>query len=387
MLCTTLVIRMNTVYAHRETLHRMVSALLSQASLAVDVSEARPGMTPTSRSNINRHSGSPRLDPMVNPGHPRIAVIGAGISGLAAARHLHDRGYRVEVFEKARGLGGRATTRRADHLYFNQGAPYFSARDPAFRRPVAAWLRQGVLHRLNLPAVQLENGAQTSTNKWFVARPGMSALARHIAAGIAVHTGVQVASPQRRIDHWRLSDMTGRSLGRFDLLIIAVPAPQARRLLELAAPALAARAGEVSYVPTWTVLLAADHGAAQPDLPPRPDTGPVDRVIKNRQPGQRGVSWVLHANADWSAAHPQVPAAQVADELATHFCNATDLAPAALSYLCAHHWRYARVTVPLTTGALWDPDLQLGLCGDWCCGGDIEGAWLSGRTLAAKVLE
>lgn len=41
----------------------------------------------------------------------RVAVIGAGVSGLSAARVLHDHGYQVRVFEKSRGLGGRAATR------------------------------------------------------------------------------------------------------------------------------------------------------------------------------------------------------------------------------------------------------------------------------------
>jgi hypothetical protein len=69
----------------------------------------------------------------------RIAVIGAGISGLTAARTLQDQGHRVTVFEKLRSPGGRAATRRINELQFDHGAQYFTARDPAFRRAVAAW--------------------------------------------------------------------------------------------------------------------------------------------------------------------------------------------------------------------------------------------------------
>ena len=43
---------------------------------------------------------------------PRVAVVGGGWAGLAAAVDLAERGLRVEVFEAARMLGGRA--RRVD---------------------------------------------------------------------------------------------------------------------------------------------------------------------------------------------------------------------------------------------------------------------------------
>jgi squalene-associated FAD-dependent desaturase len=40
----------------------------------------------------------------------RVAVVGAGLAGLAATLNLRDRGYDVEIFERTRLLGGRATS-------------------------------------------------------------------------------------------------------------------------------------------------------------------------------------------------------------------------------------------------------------------------------------
>ena len=40
-----------------------------------------------------------------------IAIIGAGMAGLTAARILSHRGARIAVFEKSRGIGGRLSTR------------------------------------------------------------------------------------------------------------------------------------------------------------------------------------------------------------------------------------------------------------------------------------
>ena len=42
----------------------------------------------------------------------RVAVIGAGIAGLNAARQLEAAGMEAVLFEKARGASGRLSTRR-----------------------------------------------------------------------------------------------------------------------------------------------------------------------------------------------------------------------------------------------------------------------------------
>ena len=48
----------------------------------------------------------------MNKVHPDAIVVGAGISGIAAARKLQSYGHVVEVIEKGRGVGGRMATRR-----------------------------------------------------------------------------------------------------------------------------------------------------------------------------------------------------------------------------------------------------------------------------------
>src|SRR3546814_18450016 len=48
----------------------------------------------------------------------RVAIIGAGISGLACARRLRDAGLGATLFDKSRGLSGRLPPRRA-----NPGTP------------------------------------------------------------------------------------------------------------------------------------------------------------------------------------------------------------------------------------------------------------------------
>lgn len=50
-----------------------------------------------------------------------VVVVGAGLAGLAAARHLVDRGRRVKVLEASDGVGGRVRTDRVDGFLLDRG--------------------------------------------------------------------------------------------------------------------------------------------------------------------------------------------------------------------------------------------------------------------------
>ncbi|HXW51110.1 MAG TPA: hydroxysqualene dehydroxylase HpnE [Candidatus Acidoferrales bacterium] len=77
----------------------------------------------------------------------RVAVVGAGLAGLAAAVELADRGFTVELFERSRLLGGRATSFVVDGIEVDNGQHVFLACCTEFRRFVE---RLGMSHCLHL---------------------------------------------------------------------------------------------------------------------------------------------------------------------------------------------------------------------------------------------
>ncbi len=56
----------------------------------------------------------------------KIAVVGAGMSGLACAYELTQAGFEVTVYEKGDSVGGRAGTRRKGHYPFDLGAQFLN---------------------------------------------------------------------------------------------------------------------------------------------------------------------------------------------------------------------------------------------------------------------
>jgi phytoene dehydrogenase-like protein len=53
--------------------------------------------------------------------HPDVLIIGAGLSGLACARRLHEQGRSVQVLEASDGVGGRVRTDTVDGFRLDRG--------------------------------------------------------------------------------------------------------------------------------------------------------------------------------------------------------------------------------------------------------------------------
>ena len=64
----------------------------------------------------------------------RVAVVGGGLAGLVAARHLADAGLDVELFEARDEVGGRVRTDHADGFTLDLGFQVLLTAFPAVQR-------------------------------------------------------------------------------------------------------------------------------------------------------------------------------------------------------------------------------------------------------------
>ncbi|MFP5460443.1 MAG: NAD(P)/FAD-dependent oxidoreductase [Gammaproteobacteria bacterium] len=344
----------------------------------------------------------------------RVAIVGAGLSGLSCARALLEAGDAARLFEKSRGVAGRMSTRRGEDWQCDHGAQYFTARDPAFRAEVGRWLDAGVAQRWQPRLRAFGPGAAVrvpdESLERFVGVPGMTAPARRLAEGLPVETSCTVDALAREAAGWRLRCAErGWIDEHFEAVLLAVPAPQAAALLAgaaassrtspsasggavaqdaivRAAAAFEAVARTARMRACWALMLRyparleLDFDAAFVN------EGPLRWVARDAgKPGRAGPeTWLLHAEAQWSEAHVDEPSERVAPLLVDAFMRLGGAAPAAWT---AHRWRFADTAQPLAAGCAWNPEAGLGLCGDWLAGGKVEGAWTSGQALARAVLD
>jgi len=102
-----------------------------------------------------------------------IVVIGAGISGLVAARRLVQAGHSVRVLEAAEAVGGRVGDREVRGIRFNAGARLLYA----FSRPFNALLKEIGLASALIPVRGLSAECRDVDGKWTVElMPGVKSL-------------------------------------------------------------------------------------------------------------------------------------------------------------------------------------------------------------------
>ncbi len=305
-----------------------------------------------------------------------IAIIGAGIAGLTAARALADAGCAVAVFDKSARPGGRMATRVRDGWQFDHGAVSLSAERPAFQAALSDWRARGLVAAWEAGQV--------------VGVPGMNSPPRDWAAVLPVAYNTQVSGLQRVGSQWLLTAATG-SVGMngtdaFDAVILAVPAPQAEALAQTAGQAMPAL-GRAQYAPCWTLMVAFDAPFAEgaDDVWPADDM--ISRVVRDgRKAGRTGTGErvVAHATADWSRQHLELSSDAVAALLLRRVLALMGLA-AAPTHVSAHRWRYGLVEQAAGVACVWDGAQRLGACGDWCLGPRVEDAFDSGAAMAKAV--
>ncbi len=322
-----------------------------------------------------------------------IAIVGAGIAGLACARVLADAGHRVTVYEKSRGVGGRMSTRRTALWQADHGAPYFTAQHPAFVAEVARWVASGAAAPWEARVASIGSlgpRALLAPALRYVGVPGMSAPARRLSAGIRTRCETTIVELIRDGDCWRATSAEHGVLdAHHDAVIVAVPAPQAVPLLRHAEPGLAVIAQRSEMRATWMVM-AQCRGL--PDVgfdAAFVNAGPLGWIANDTsKPGRAGIdTWVLHATPDWSHAHLEARAEWVTDALLAAF---RDITGAGAESATAHRWRYAEpaAATASTHGRFaWRTTAGVGLCGDWLGGGKVEGAWLSGSGVGGAVVD
>lgn len=304
-----------------------------------------------------------------------IAIVGAGLAGLTCATALAAAGRDVTLFDKGRAAGGRMATRRIETsggtATFDHGAQYFTARDPAFRAVVDQWHADGLA--APWPAA--------GPDAW-VGTPAMTSPVRALAEPLTVHCPIQIDAVGRTDDGWTIGGLS------FDTLAVAFPAEQAGPLLRPIHADFADRADATPAAPCWTVMVAFPDPLALPDtLRQDGEHDPIGWAARNNaKPGRTGPeSWVIQAGPDWSRNNLERTPDEIVPLLLAALAARCDTPPPEPLAASAHRWRYAR-SGSEGSGALWDPTLRLGVCGDWLIAPRIEAAWLSGTKLAAAIL-
>jgi hypothetical protein len=310
-----------------------------------------------------------------------VVIVGAGLSGLLAARTLQESGHDVTVFDKGRSPGGRLATRRVGGARIDHGAQFFTVRTPAFAAEVDRWTAAGLAH-------EWCRGFSTEGDGFprYAVRGGMSTLAKHLAAGLEVRCNSLVFAVRPGDGQWEVALDDGTSVPA-DALIVTCPLPQTYALLVSSGVEFPAELRQTEYDRTISLLVALDGPGAIPAPGARqhPDdtfSFIADNVAKG---ASEAPGLTFHANPAWSDANWERDTAALGADLLER--AAPWIGGATVLETSVKKWRFATPRV-IWPEPYWRNDAgpaPLVVAGDAFAGPRMEGAALSGLAAAASL--
>lgn len=303
-----------------------------------------------------------------------VAVVGAGIAGVAAAGALAARGWAVTLLDKSPRVGGRMATRRVEvpefgPAAFDHGAPRLLSEQPPDLPGMTHWFG---------------DGRESS----YRAAGGMRSVVERLAAELPGTVEVRLAEPVLWVRYEAGGWVVGTDAARVtaDWLLLTPPLPQTLDLLGGLVEELDPGLRAISYSPCLT-LLAAGPGATH-----LPASGgvwlqgePLWAVVDNRAKGVSAVgpAATIYAGPAASLAHWDEPEEAVAGRLlgwADEWVQFTGR-----PYTKVHRWRYSRPLGKWPQPCYADAHRRLVLAGDAFRGSGLYGAYRSGLAAAEAV--
>ncbi|WP_214792365.1 MULTISPECIES: FAD-dependent oxidoreductase [unclassified Exiguobacterium] len=236
----------------------------------------------------------------------KIGIIGAGLSGIIAARELVRRGHTVELIEKSQSVGGRLATRRIGDGQADHGAVYFTVRGEALEREVQSWM-----------SADWVRVWYADPYPRYVATDGMNGLAKHLAEGLTVHLNEYVEHVRMEKDGAVIvkTDVTERS---YERIVMTAPLPQSFERLGSLVDQIEPSLRRLVYAPTFVGLFECTgdvqigvDGILDQDLTPG-----VLKVINNRQKGISTTSLIsVYMEETWSEEWYERPEAETLAEI------------------------------------------------------------------------
>lgn len=216
---------------------------------------------------------------MKAPALTQVAIIGAGVASLAAARDLVTQGVAVTIYEKSGGVGGRVATRQVQGCIIDHGAQVVKAL-PLHLLHLATDTLAGpppAPTAIGLPVWTFDAaGGISPGDPTLNAEPqwtwptGINTLPKAMAAGLDIRLHTPIQHITATAQGYTLHNAAGNTLGTADAVLFTPPAPQTAAILagstlpRAVQATLLAELARATYRPCLSITLA------YPQRPPVP---------------------------------------------------------------------------------------------------------------------
>ena len=323
---------------------------------------------------------------------PSIAIVGAGFSGIILAQKLKNIG-EVKIFEKARGVGGRMSSRIKDDFNFDFGAQFFIAKKPEFKEFLKPFIEQKILMPWCGNFVEIDNYKITYQRKWpeeknhLVPAIKMNQFCKELARDLDISLQTRIAKIEKNAKKWQIFDDKNNSLGEFDWLFFSIPAPQLLELIPQECNFFEATKN-IKMLGCFALML----GFEKP-LNLEYDIALIKNSIiswisseSSKPQRKNSASYTILARNDWADHNIENDIEDVKKQIIAEFGKIIQQPLDNIIHQDIHRWRYANIAKQEKNVKFFlDNNLQIGACGDWLIHGRVEASYLSASALFNEI--
>ncbi len=318
-----------------------------------------------------------------------FCVIGSGISGATIANLLNKK-HNVDLYDKARGLGGRSSFKRLDKIRgFDHGTQYFSPKTPEFKKFTKKLIEKKILkiwegnHKF-LSDKKKENKKHVKV----IGRKGNNDISKYLLKNVRCYFQSELKKINFQNRKWNLIFNDGE-IRNYENLILTCPFPQLKKLSKKYIKNSFIKE-KIKMDANITILIEIK----------KTNLGYSSFLFNDRILGWAGYEnskkrfksksdlWTLQSTFNW--ANKKINQNKVLKKtnskiLIDKFFKLTGIKRTKVLFSLNHGWKYSSNSKPLKLKSYWNSRLNLGVCADWFNGPRLESGWISANDLYKKI--
>ena len=317
-----------------------------------------------------------------------FCIVGSGIAGSTIANLLSKK-YSVEIFDKARGPGGRASNRRyKKDLSFDHGLQYISPKSREFTRFILDLEKKKILKKWHGNHLDFIFEKKDELPK-YIGVKGNNAIPKYLIKNIKANFQSLITNVKFNDSYWEIT-VNYKEKINFKNLILTCPYPQLISLGSKYIPNQIVKS-KIQMVPNITVMLSYKNKSKL--------------NINSIKFNEDRLAWAANENSKerfksneilWTLQCTEKYSKKIIDlfknnknyylkEIAKEFENLIGFKVKDLIFKNIHGWRYAYNLQSKNLNPSWISKYNLGICADWMTGPKAENAWLSAQKLFYQI--
>jgi len=320
-----------------------------------------------------------------------FCVIGSGISGATIANLLNNK-YSVDLFDKARGPGGRSSFKRLDKAKgFDHGTQYISPKTPAFKKFINILIKKKILKNWVGKHLFLnENKKENKNHLKIIGRKGNNDISKYLLKNVKCYFQTELKKINYKEKKWLLTFSDG-SKKIYDKLILTCPFAQLSKLSNkfIKAPFIKKKVKMDANITVMFVVKKTKKNVSSYLFGDKILGWAAKENSKKRFKLNQDL-WTLQSTHNWANKKinkNRENKNQNSKILIDRFFKLTGIKKTKILFHLNHGWKYSSNPNPLKIKSYWNSSLNLGVCADWFVGPRLEAGWISANDLYKKIVK